>query len=687
MINVGEYKVTYSVASTNNYDGDTKEVKVIISPLAVSEPTLKGTYTYNGKEQTVELNGLESFMTIASGNKGTNAGSYELVVTLDNNHVWEDGSDGKIAWNIEKATYDMSGVNFSDLEVTYDGNEHILEIEGELPEGVSVSYTTNKLINVGTIEVVASFTGNSNYHEIADMKAVLTISKATYDMSGVSFNDVTVTYDGSEHEVVLDGTLPSGVTVTYSTNKGTNVGTYNAVATFAYDTENYNVIENKTATLTINKAKASITVDTNDINVIYGDTITLPEGTTNCGEVVVTRVDMINVGEYKVTYSVASTNNYDGDTKEVKVIISPLAVSEPTLKGTYTYNGKEQTVELNGLESFMTIASGNKGTNAGSYELVVTLDNNHVWEDGSDGKIAWNIEKATYDMSGVNFSDLEVTYDGNEHILEIEGELPEGVSVSYTTNKLINVGTIEVVASFTGNSNYHEIADMKAMLTIKANEISDTTNEDSKDETVIIKSENGFDADVELVVEVITDESKYENISNSLRQNEKIHTSYNLKLLKNGTEMNPEETLEVKILIPEELKGQEFRIVINNNETVEMEYSIDGDYVVLYTNELNEIAFVYEQGSLIWLIIMLSILSVIGLGGLLFQYFIIKNNEKNKKLTCFAPILLISLIPNGQIIAVIVLGVIAFLLLVLNVLYYILKLRKGKNNTITNKNK
>ena len=109
-----------------------------------------------------------------------------------------------------------------------------------------------------------------------------------------------------------------------------------------------------------------------------------------------------------------------------------------------------------------------------------------------------------------------------------------------------------------------------------------------------------------------------------------------------------------------------------------MEYLIEGDYVVLYTNELNEIVFVYQQGSLIWLIIMLSILSVIGLGGLLFQYFISKNNEKKMKLTCFAPILLISLIPNSQIIAVIVLGVMAFLLLVLNVLYYILKLRKGK---------
>ena len=38
------------------------------------------------------------------------------------------------------------------------------------------------------------------------------------------------------------------------------------------------------------------------------------------------RKDWFNVGEYKVTYSVASTNNYDGDTKEVKVIISTTVI-------------------------------------------------------------------------------------------------------------------------------------------------------------------------------------------------------------------------------------------------------------------------------------------------------------------------------------------------------------------------
>ena len=75
-------------------------------------------------------------------------------------------------------------------------------------------------------------------------KIAYTIEKATHNMSGISFNNVTVTYNGQEHAITISGTLPSGVTVNYSDNAKTNAGTYNAVATFEYDTDNYNIFNN-----------------------------------------------------------------------------------------------------------------------------------------------------------------------------------------------------------------------------------------------------------------------------------------------------------------------------------------------------------------------------------------------------------------------------------------------------------
>ena len=53
--------------------------------------------------------------------------------------------------------------------------------------------------------------------------------------------------------IEITGTLPEGVTVSYTTNKGTVVGTYNATAKFTYDTANYNTIADMNAVLTINK--------------------------------------------------------------------------------------------------------------------------------------------------------------------------------------------------------------------------------------------------------------------------------------------------------------------------------------------------------------------------------------------------------------------------------------------------
>ena len=75
--------------------------------------------------------------------------------------------------------------------------------------------------------------------------------KQDYDMSGITFEDKTVTYDGNEHEILIEGTLPEGVTVTYENNKLTEVGSVKATAIFSHNNPNYNEIPNMTATLTV----------------------------------------------------------------------------------------------------------------------------------------------------------------------------------------------------------------------------------------------------------------------------------------------------------------------------------------------------------------------------------------------------------------------------------------------------
>jgi len=198
-------------------------------------------------------------------------GTYPITITGGSatNYSFNNSDIGTLT--INKATYDMSGVSFNNSTVTYDGTEQSLLIAGTLPAGVSVFYTNNGKTNAGTYTVAAHFTGDStNYNTIPDKTATLTINKATYDMSGVSFNNSTVTYDGTEQSLLIAGTLPAGVSVFYTNNGKTNAGTYTIAAHFTGDSTNYNTIPDKTASLTINKAVLTATVG--DYTKSYGTT-------------------------------------------------------------------------------------------------------------------------------------------------------------------------------------------------------------------------------------------------------------------------------------------------------------------------------------------------------------------------------------------------------------------------------
>ena len=110
--------------------------------------------------------------------------------------------------DVSKQNYDMSGVRFEDKIIPYDGKPHSLEISGTLPEGVVAIYSKNQLTEVGSLKVTAKFIGNDQkYNKIPDMTATLTIVKGDYDLSNITFEDQTYTYDGKPHSLEISGTL------------------------------------------------------------------------------------------------------------------------------------------------------------------------------------------------------------------------------------------------------------------------------------------------------------------------------------------------------------------------------------------------------------------------------------------------------------------------------------------------
>ena len=211
------------------------------------------TVTYNGKEQSIEISGtLPKGVSVTYSNaSGVDANTYNATATLSGDGYATTVLSAKLI--INKA--DITGIKFESYTGTYNGSEQMVIIMDALPSGTSVTYENNKAFNAGTYKAIATITGK-NYNTLV-LSADLIIKKA--DISGVSFADKTVTYNGKEQSIAISGTLPKGVSVTYSNASGIDANTYNATATLSGD--NYNT-QTLSAKLIINKADiTSISAD------------------------------------------------------------------------------------------------------------------------------------------------------------------------------------------------------------------------------------------------------------------------------------------------------------------------------------------------------------------------------------------------------------------------------------------
>lgn len=478
--NADEYTITATFTGDSaNYEPIAdKTATLTINKASVSKPAQDSTsFVYNGNEQTYQL--AENSLYTISGNKQTNAGNYTATVSLKdkNNYQWNDetATDLSYFFNIVKATYDMSAVVFADKTVTYNGESHSIFATG-MPNGVSVSYENNNKINADEYTITAIFTGDStNYNAIENKTATLTINKATYDMSGISFVGNMVTYDGNVHSLAITGTLPNGVTVSYENNNKTNADTYTVIAKFTDTTGNYENPENKTATLIINKATYNMSgVVFADKTVTYnGNAYSIEAQNVPSGlSVSYTDNDKTNADTYTVTALFTdTTGNYvNPENMTAQLVINKATITGITLTDkTFTYDTKTHALAITGnLPACVNITyANNDKVNANTYTVTASFEDtsgNYIVPNDMSAKLI--INKAT--VSGITFENKTFTYNGTKRSLEISGTLPEEVTVSYVNNGKTNANTYNVTATFACETeNYVVPEDMTAVLTIK----------------------------------------------------------------------------------------------------------------------------------------------------------------------------------------------------------------------------
>ena len=493
---MGEHEITVSYTSKI-----TTTMKINVVRHEFDDIYRLDSYTcvYDGMPHKIEINyELPEGTTVEYpyGNTFINAGEYNVEAIISKAGYVTKKLNATLI--IEKASLDLSNVKFTDNTVEYDGTAKTLEVEN-LPEGVKVEYEIwnqdktvrlNNAINVGSYVFVAKFgTSDENFDQTQTMDANLTITKASYDMSGVKLADAVKEYDGNDYKAKLvDSTaLPEDITVSfkYFNMEGKEVestkdaGEYKIVASFEGKNANYEEIPSMEAKLTVTKKPVMI-----DGKVIFNSkTINfdrqphsleingnLPDGVTVSYE----NNNQIIAGEYKVIARFENSNkNQELDITELEAyLIINKTIEAPQVVDPDT--GLERDLEDKDLKLVIDQSTGNKKIEIpdlvqDKYEISSIEYTNQVGEfvDVNDftNNVKYNyeivfkfideIENASVTLSPVSgtlqysitfdrelrLDDLTFVYDGRPHGLVVNKELPVGTKVEYPSGEeFVDVG-------------------------------------------------------------------------------------------------------------------------------------------------------------------------------------------------------------------------------------------------------
>ena len=370
------------------------------------------------------------------------------------------------------------------------------------------------------------------------MNADLVINKIAYVLpSNVSFNNSTVKYDAQEHEITVEG-LPTGITATYTNNKGTNVGTYNAEATFVLSEDlqvNYKEVSPAKMNATLEITAKEVSKDQLDIKMpsaeglIYDGTqkvaeVEAAENVIGLGNITIkyypvingvegegTTTAPINAGEYKVKVDISAGTNYTGiENLEVGTFtIAKRAITikadnktsmygEPKQELTYTI-APENALVNGDKETVVLTTEASETANVGTYDITGTATISDNYEI--------TFEKVTYEITK---RIITVTADNKTSIYgepkqELTYQITEGnivnndmifVSLDTQASETANVGTYDITGTATISDNYaitfikgtYEIT--KRAITITANNAESVYGEPRAELGYTIVSDN-----------------------------------------------------------------------------------------------------------------------------------------------------------------------------------------------------
>ncbi|WP_303733212.1 MBG domain-containing protein [Fibrobacter succinogenes] len=403
---VGEYAIMPSGLESNNYEIEFVAGKLTVEPkeISIAWDDKETSFTYNGKAQAPNatagglLNNDECNIIIDSA---MNVGKYsaEAIDLTNKNYKLPENRDGP-DFEITKAPLTVTAKNAtiaygdepSNAGVEYSGFVGD-DNENDLNDSIVFNYDYAQFDKVGKYVIIPGGLSSDNY-DITFVKGELTVEPKEIS---IAWSDASLTYNGSEQipMATANGVENSDECIFTMTGAATKVGKYTAKVT-DLSNENYKLpATGLEQAFEITKAPLKITA-LND-TIVYGDEPAsagiaydgfVGKETSNVltGELAfeINYKQYGDAGEYAITPSGLTADNYEIEFVAGKLTVEPKAVSIAWGQSSFAYNGAAQvptaTAEglLNSDKCGLTVAGA--ATNVGKYTATVTGLNNRNYK-------------------------------------------------------------------------------------------------------------------------------------------------------------------------------------------------------------------------------------------------------------------------------------------------------------------
>ena len=561
-----------------------------------------------------------------------------------------------------------------------------------------------------TYTATASFKNGETSYELieTDITREFTIRKVEIS---VRINSVSVTY-GSELQTPSANVISGEVLgerpykIVCNIPEGNPIGEYaitGEVLNPNYDITFFNgkyLITNKITSLSLENWVYGQEAKTPSITAYYGMDKVVYSYQTESGEFL-SEVPT-EPGMYQLFASINDDAEYNRANRGgVIFYITKIVVAEPAKDNTYfVYDGQNKTYSVVGENTVFTI-TGAKQRNAGTHKVIVTLNDpdHYQWANSRYDILEYTFVIHKKVITRPSADARIFKYNGKQ--LEYFIQNSNNYTVTGNTQSAEGYHTVRVSLTDALNTEWDNGSSeaLEFDFIIRKASILNPHTVDANGEalddivaTVIATDENGVEPNAKLEVVVLSnkDSSQVNTLRDvlnaELKKYDTIFKVYDISLKMGDVEVQPDGTLTLKLIVPEELLNTEFKLyhihtgATGQKEISEVEFNGANElgYIIVQTDKLSEFVFVYEKNSLTPLIITFACLTFVLMAVLAVQlYFYLKLCKKSgkksvKKALSLAPAMFV----GGELAWSIILGILSALLLAGNIVVLVLLLKK-----------